>query len=135
MNKETYDIFSFGYSRGRMKWFFFAENAKLLSFGHCNTYFLCSKQSKRLYICKCRKCVTVLLNSTLIHSIFSKEREIKYHLKKISWIQSSWVYLSCWDSNFLRHEMDIFLKGISRAFKQKHFEFCPGALFKTASSR
>ena len=55
--------------------FFFAENAKLLSFGHCNTYFLCSKQSKRLYICKCRKCVTVLLNSTLIHSISSKERE------------------------------------------------------------
>ena len=76
MNKETYDIFFFWV----LTWeneviFFFAENAKLLSFGHCNTYFLCSKQSKRLYICKCRKCVTVLLNSTLIHSISSKERE------------------------------------------------------------
>ena len=34
-------------------------------------------QSKRLYICKCRKCVTVLLNSTLIHSISSKESRNK----------------------------------------------------------
>ena len=104
MNKETYEFFSFGYSRGRMKWFFFAENAKLLSFyllGFKNLLLLLlttmihifrvenitkpnnSKfQSKRLYICKCRKCVTVLLNSTLIHSISSKERNKNIILRK-----------------------------------------------------
>ena len=80
MNKETYDIFFFWVLTWENEVIFFFRKCEITF--PCNTYFLCSKQSKRLYICKCRKCVTVLLNSTLIHSIFSKERNKNIILRK-----------------------------------------------------